>query len=109
MAGGIGNIELKVNTEIMVSQANEVKKLVGNMEKRFKEIETQVERTKKYWIGKAGDVHRKMYEDKKEDIATMLTRLKEHPDDLLAVAGNYQSAEKYNVDLAANLPVNILD
>ena len=100
----INGAMLKVEPEKMHEQANVVRDLCREMENNFKTIEDVMNRTSNYWIGEAGDKHRKIYENQKEDIKSMLKRLSEHPDDLDVMSDNYRSAEKTNVDTAIALP-----
>ncbi len=109
MAGGIGSVQIRVTPQVMRNQAQEVKRLGIEMQNRFKELESIMSRTKNYWIGDAGDVHRKMYNERKSDIATMLKRLKEHPDDLIMIAANYDEAERENVSKSAPLPSDVIE
>lgn len=100
----ISGAVLKVDPEKMHEQATVVRDLCREMETNFKTIEDVMSRTANYWIGEAGDKHRKIYDNQKEDISTMLKRLSEHPDDLDVMSENYRSAETKNVEVAVALP-----
>ena len=52
-----------------------------------------MDRTSAYWVGEAGDYHRKMFQNEKDNIIFILTRLKEHPEDLKLMANNFEVAE----------------
>lgn len=109
MAGISGTVELLVKTEVMVAQANEVRTLASNMKDKFHAMEELMNKTKSYWIGEAGDIHRKRYEEQKEDIEMMLRRIYEHPDDLLQMAGIYNDAERINIEASNKLPDSIIE
>ena len=105
---GLANIEVKVSPEVLVTQAEEVRRLAIDMRSRFEVLEDIMERTKGYWIGDAGELHRKLYKEQKDDVAQMLRRLLEHPDDLLMISENYREAESKNVQTASVLDADII-
>ena len=105
---GIGSVAVKVSQEVLVTQAEEVRRLGNDMKKRFELLEETMDRTKNYWIGEAGELHRKLYNEQKDDVAQMLRRLLEHPDDLLAISENYRVAESRNVQSASALDANLI-
>lgn len=103
-----GTIMITVSPEVLVKQAEEVRQLGIDMKKRFYSLQTMVERTKGYWIGDAAELHRKIFDEHKDDIEHMLRRLMEHPDDLLAISENYNMAEKNNLGFVAELDADVI-
>lgn len=103
-----GSVEVLVTPEVLIEQAEEVRRLGNDMKIHFQEMESIMNKTRNYWIGEAGDIHRQRYEEHKDDIDQMLRRLLEHPDDLLMISGNYSAAEKSNVEAALALPEDII-
>ena len=69
---------------------------------------TLVDKSSGYWIGEAGEMHRKNYADQKDNIDTILRRLSEHPGDLRAIAQTYTTVELKTQEIAANLPGDVL-
>ena len=55
-------VEIKVQPEVLDLKAQEVLSAVNKMEQIINSIQTTVSRTQYYWVGDAGNVHRKMYE-----------------------------------------------
>jgi len=104
----MASITLKVSTEALKSKASEVEKLVGNMKTSFSELEETIARTSHYWIGEAGDAHRKQYQDQKDDVDDMLKRLGEHPKDLLTMAGIYETVERDVENIGMSLSDNVI-
>lgn len=104
----IGNISVKVSPEALVTQAVEVRRLATDMKRRFEILEDTMDKTKGYWLGEAGELHRKLYNEQKEKVTTMLKRLLEHPDDLLAISENYKMAENINVQSASLLDADLI-
>lgn len=83
-----------VTPEELRRKAEDVTKRVTVISNHFSAIAGIVNRTGGYWLGEAGEHHRKMYETEKEQIELMLRRLKEHPSDLVQMAANYEAAEQ---------------
>ena len=73
----IGQVELLVTPEVLNQKAGEVEKLVANMRTRFENMKTLVDKSSGYWIGEAGEMHRKNYADQKDNIDTILRRSEE--------------------------------
>lgn len=109
MAGIIGNVELKVTPEQLNIKAGEVEGYVSQMKQHFDAMKILVEKSSAYWIGEAGNLHRKNYEKQIENIDTMIRRLREHPNDLRAIAQTYTNVElRVNETIIQELPGNIL-
>ena len=103
-----GNFELKVEPSVLKSKAMEVDRLAGNMERHFRQMEGYINSTRNMWIGEAGDLHRSLYDQQKEKIYEMLQRLKEHPRDLMMMAGVYEEAENTNEEAASLLRGDVI-
>ncbi len=85
---------ITVDTGVMLAKADEVAEAIRRMEVSFQEVDRIVSRTAGYWSGQAAELHRKMFAEEKDEIATILNRLKEHPRDLRLMALNYQEVEE---------------
>lgn len=83
-----------VDTKRMVAKANVVSAVISDMERTFNELQRVVNKTSGYWVGEAGDHHRRMFDNEKDDIAFILVRLKEHPEDLKLMANNFETTER---------------
>ena len=103
-----GDVALKVTPEVLVAKADNVYAKLKKMQETLDNVQQTVERTKGYWIGEAGDAHRKMYEDEKEAIVEIMLRLNEHPIDLRDIARTYMETEAAVAELAEDLPADIL-
>lgn len=100
--------EVRVSSEEMMKQADEVDRLVNTMSARFEEIRQYMDATGGHWLGVGGDTHRKLYQSQMEDLTNILRRLREHPKDLREMAGIYVAAERKNVSAALALPTNVI-
>lgn len=104
-----GNVTIKVSTQALKQQADEVSRRISNLTARFAEMESVVRSTRGYWVGPAGDMHRSVYDEQKDDVQEMLRRLREHPTDLLKIAGIYDATEKKLENSFQTLEETVID
>lgn len=90
----MADLVLRVTPEALEAKADEFSGIVSEIEKHFDNIEAISAKSVGYWQGEAGDRDREGYASYKDDIAYILRRLREHPEDLLTMAGIYREAEK---------------
>ncbi|MBR1472541.1 MAG: hypothetical protein IJ600_12990 [Lachnospiraceae bacterium] len=81
-----GGHTLSVNTDVLITKANEVEDKVKEMRTQFDQMTALIDGTRNYWIGEAGDMHRNLYNGHKEDIEKKLQDLEAHPVNLREVA-----------------------
>lgn len=103
-----GSVELLVTPEQLNVKAGEVEKYVANMRICFENMKTLVEKSSGYWVGEAGDRHRRNYDEQKDNIDIIVRRLSEHPKDLRAIAQRYTEVELKAQEIAVDLPGNVL-
>ncbi|MCI9162212.1 MAG: WXG100 family type VII secretion target [Lachnospiraceae bacterium] len=103
-----GAVELLVTPEVLNQKAVEVEKNVANMRTHFENMRTLVEKSKGYWVGEAGDMHRQNYTEQQENIEQILKRLAEHPADLRVIAQTYSDTELKIEEVIQSLPGDVL-
>ena len=103
-----GQVILKVTPEQLLTKAETTRNNISNLTASFKRIGEIIEKTRNYWIGEAGDLHRKIYTDENEHIQEMFARLLEHPTDLEQIAKNYLNIEDEVENLALELPGDVI-
>lgn len=103
-----GQVVLKVTPEQLLAKAETTKNNISKLSGSFEKISSIIEKTKNYWIGEAGDLHRKLYTDENEEIQEMFARLLEHPTDLELIAKNYLNVEDVVENLALELPGDVI-
>ena len=108
MATG-GDVVIKVGPEVLVEKSQEVSASIRKMASCFEDLERIINRTNYYWIGEAGDMHRSLYQEQKENVDEMIRRLKEHPQDLLTIAQNYVQTEQAVEAVANRLSGNAIE
>ena len=95
--------QIIVTTETLVSQADEVAKLIADTENSFRDLKSLVNSTGSYWVGEAGDANRQKYNKQEPNIDVAIRRLREHVKDLKAMAGVYDTTERAAETEAENL------
>lgn len=101
--------QIIVSTNELRTQANAVKAQLSKMRQSFEDLKSQMSGTQAYWIGEAGDAHRRMYTGKLEKIEEVLRRYTEQVRDLEIMAGVYEEAEAQALSAADSLPASTLD
>lgn len=104
-----GDVVIKVEPEVLVEKSQEVSASIRKMASCFEDLERIINRTNYYWIGEAGDMHRRLYQEQKENVDEMMRRLKEHPQDLLTIAQNYVQTEQAVEAVANQLSGNAIE
>ena len=99
---------LTVTPEQLKTQSGVVKTELGTMKGYFDELRTLVNGTSRYWIGEAGEVHRKLYTAQVKTIEDMFRRYEEHVTDLEIMGGVYSEAEMRAEAQAEALPQSTL-
>lgn len=101
-------INLKVTPAQLQQKAREVSEAVSKMKTDFNSLNTAINSTHHYWIGQAGDLHRRLYNDKVGDVNEVLQMLGRYPVDLLKMAGIYTQTEEQNKAVAASLSSDVI-
>ena len=85
---------LKVKPKVLKTKAEEVEKDIRTLEAHFNSIQEIIARSSGYWVGTAGDKARKEFDSQKEDTTTVIKRFRDHPKNLLVMAGVYEQSEQ---------------
>lgn len=101
-------INLKVTPDQLQQKAKDVSLAVSKMKNDFNKLHMAVNSTHSYWIGQAGDLHRKLYNDKADEVNEILRLLEKYPTDLMQMAGIYTKSENENKAVAATLNSNVI-
>ena len=102
------NGTLLVSPEEMTKAASALSTQISNMDECFRQMKTTMQQTVSYWVGEAGEAHRKLYEKQIEKTQEIIARYNEHVKDLNAMAGVYSEAEMKATSLADELPTSTL-
>ena len=101
-------IVLKVTPETLNQMSGEIEKEINGIEKQFQEIDADIRKTASFWEGEASDLHRSQYDAMKDDIAEVIKRLKDHPVNLLKMAGIYTETEAVLMEVSQSLVADVI-
>lgn len=104
----MADIQLKVAPEELQKKAGDIEGQIQNAERNWNGLCDVVKASRHYWEGDAGDCGRKLLESIMDDVQTVFRRLKEHPSDLLKMAGVYNDTEARASELANSLPDDVI-
>lgn len=94
---------VRVESEKLEQAAGEINDRISKLNAAFEGMTEAMNRTQGYWIGEAGDAHRRVFLEQQPRREEVIARLSEQVSDLMQMAGVYVSAEKENVQLAQSL------
>ncbi len=99
---------LKVSPDELKTQAKNIENEIKEIQKDHDKILAAINSTKGYWTGEASQKHQSNYKNIDEDFTTVLKRLKEHPKDLLKMAGVYADANESAKEIAESLNEDVV-
>lgn len=102
------DIQLKVNTEKLREVSESVSGNITTINDNFNGIYFIVDSSVSYWDGAAADKARKLFNDKKESVNDIIKRLREHPRDLMTMAGVYDLAESESANISNTLTTDVI-
>ncbi len=101
-------IQLKVTPAELQKAASNIQNEIRDIEESFRGLEEAVTSSRSYWEGDASQAHQKYYESFKEDISIVIRRMKEHPKDLLEMAGIYVDTEEAATEAVQSLIQDVI-
>ena len=101
-------IVLKVTPDILIRTSEDIEKQISDIQNQFHSIETEINRTRLFWEGDACDTHKNSYDSLKDEINEAVQRLKNHPRNLLQMAGLYSETEARLEEVALSLDENVI-
>lgn len=104
----IGELTISTTPEQMQAAASELSGYISEMSECFQQMRNTMTQTGSYWIGEAGEAHRKLYQDQVQKIEEIIARYNEHVRDLNEMAGVYTEAEQQATALVEELPMSML-
>lgn len=100
---------IKVSTDQLLSKADLVNARIDDVNRCLEQMKNKVQSSRNYWIGEAGDLYRKVYEEKEPMLEEILKRFEEHSKDLVNMAKNYENAEQVIEEtMVQQLPDNVI-
>lgn len=106
--GSMGQIIIQATPEILLEKADATASRVQSMRRHFETVLQAVNRSASYWLGAAGDTHRMVYQERREEIEEALGRFQENAEDLRKIAQNYLAAGQETIEMAESLPEDVI-
>lgn len=104
----MADIILKVSPEDMKKKAEKIQAEIDTMRKNWNRIDEIIGKSRSYWEGAASLKHKHHKSKLEDDWSYILNRLKEHPEDLLKMAGVYEKSTQKAKKLANVLPKDVI-
>ena len=104
----IGTNSVLVETEVLRSYANEVEESIDRLKIIFSNIESTVLNINSYWEGDGMEQCKVSYAKKESMIDISVNSLMKSVNDVLEMAGIYESAEQINLEEADALPSDLI-
>ncbi len=101
-------IKLRVTPDVLTREAGDIQKQIDDLKRQFDGIGNEVRRSRSYWEGQASDMHNKLYEMEEDDMERIIKKLKNHPVNLLKMAGLYKETEAELVEETQFLSENVI-
>lgn len=101
-------VSFTVTPEILQQKSRQIGAEVAKLRNLFASVQQDVNGTRAFWQGEAGEAHRNAYNGREEDFSVMLARLQEHVTDLNQIAGNYIQTEMQIQEMEDALPGDVI-
>ena len=101
-------VVLKVSPDVLVKKAESILKDVVVLKQALERIEQKIDGTRSYWTGEAGEQYRQIYNEQREEIRNIITRLEENPKRLMAIGDKYKDVDKEAVHTVDELMGNVI-
>lgn len=100
--------QLKVQTGQLEQAAERITAETHRLDNSFAEMNNIINGTNNYWLGEAGEAHRRAFYSKLGKREEVLRRLWEEIRDLQQMAGVYVQTENEIVEAEASLPGDVI-
>lgn len=101
-------VSFRASTADMRKQARRIASIVGGLRSDFAYVKEQVSDSDSYWTGISGQADRALMLEMEDMAEKIFERLKNYPDHLFELAGEYEKMESETLTLANMLSGNVL-
>ena len=102
------DIRLRVSTEVLIEKADGIQSSTEKIRSMWEQLAEIVRSSTAYWEGSSSERHQAYLDLVKEDVDHILRRMKEHPSDLLKMAGIYEEAETSVTEMVSPLKSDVI-
>ena len=100
----MADFRLAVSVDELKRGAAQIESQIANAQRNWQSLCATAETAKHYWEGDAADCRRRLFEESRQEMESVFQRLKNHPLNILKMAGIYDDAEEKSVQMTASLP-----
>lgn len=104
----MSDITIKVSTDVLVNQADAIRRTTNNTLALFQNIEQIVNNSQSYWEGEAQSKHLAAIRKLSPQYIEISQKICTRTDNLLKMAGLYNESENTSVQDSQSLPSNII-
>lgn len=101
-------LTVRISTEHLAQASGDISKKVSDLRAAFSDMTEAMNRTGGYWLGEAGEAHRRAYDRLKPHQEEVLKRLQEQVSDLAQIAGIWETAEQEVKEIDLSLPDDVI-
>lgn len=101
-------LTVRISTEQLADASRDIEKKINDLKSAFEEMTSAMNRTNGYWLGEAGEAHRRAYRQMQPHQEEVLKRLREQAADLAQIAGIWEEAEREVKDTDLALPDDVI-
>ncbi len=101
-------VVLKVSPELLVKKAESILNDVVVLKQALERIEQKIDGTRSYWNGEAGEQYRQIYNEQRQEIKNIISRLEENPKRLMVVSNQYRDVDKEAAQAIDELMGNVI-
>lgn len=104
----MADVQLKVSPDELRHAADQIEGQIAAIQRNWNNLCEVVGASRHYWQGDAADYGRRLFEETKQEVLEACGRLKEHPSNLLEMAGIYADAQTKAAEIIRSLPDNAI-
>lgn len=108
MALDASQIKFEVRTEELRQAGRQIEAHTAGLQKQLEEMQHTVQMTAGCWEGEGGNLCRDAFRSFRDEMETLVARLRENVTDLETIAGVYEDSEAAAGQMAEELPDNLI-
>ena len=108
MALDASQIKFEVRTEELRQAGRQIEVHTAALQRQLEDMQHTVQRTAGCWEGEGGSLCRDAFRSFRDEIETLVARLRQNVTDLETIAGVYEESETAASQMAEELPDNLI-
>ncbi len=104
----MADVQLKVSPDELRRTADQIESQIAAIRRNWNNLCEIISVSGHYWQGDAADYGRRLLEETKQEVLEACGRLKQHPSNLLEMAGVYADAQTRAAEIIRSLPDDVI-